>query len=144
MSSSCVIDTHAWVEYLLGSPTGGEARPYIEGGEGLTPSVVLVELKRWFLKEIESGRRQDKEMRAHLAYVEAATQVVALDSEVAQKAGEMDFIMKKRLKDWPLADSIVYATARSRGAKVVSGDPHFEGLDDVIFIANRPTREAAR
>jgi predicted nucleic acid-binding protein len=32
------------------------------------------------------------------------------------------------------ADSTIYATAKSRGAKVVSGDPHFKGLAEVEFL----------
>jgi len=46
MPSSFVIDTYAWVEYLLGSRAGAKAKNYIEGGTGLTPSVVLAELRR--------------------------------------------------------------------------------------------------
>jgi hypothetical protein len=42
--------------------------------------------------------------------------------------------MKKRIRGWPVADSIIYATARSRSAQVVTGDPHFKGLDDVVFL----------
>jgi predicted nucleic acid-binding protein len=73
-------------------------------------------------------------MRTHFAFIESVTLIVPLDSSLALKAGETDFLMKKRLKNWPLADSIVYATAKSRGAQVVSGDPHFRGMEDVIFI----------
>lgn len=52
----------------------------------------------------------------------------------ALQAGGSDFLMKKRVRDWPLADSVVYATAKSRSAQLVSGDLHFETLEDVIFI----------
>ena len=51
------------------------------------------------------------------------------------KAGEADFLMKKRIRGWSLADSIVYAAARSRASQVVTGDPHFKSLEDIIFIA---------
>jgi predicted nucleic acid-binding protein len=135
MPSSYVIDTHAWVEYLLGSRAGAKARDYIESGGGLTPSVVLAELRKWYLREIEDGRRSEREMQSHFAYIESMTEVVSLDATLALKAGETDFLMKKRIKGWPLADSVVYATARSRAARVVSGDTHFKGLEDVIFIA---------
>ena len=129
-----MIDTYAWVEYLLGSKTGAKARSYIEGGRGLTPSIVLSELRRWYLREIETARRSAREMQTHFAYVESITEGVALDAPLALQAGETDFLMKKRVKDWPLADSIIYATAKSRSAQLVSGDPHFETLEDVIFI----------
>ncbi len=134
MCSNYVIDTYAWVEYLLGSKAGTKARKYIEEGPGLTPSIVLAELRKWYLREIETGRRTEREMSSHFAFVESFTEVVSLDGTLALKAGELDFLMKKRIKDWPLADSIIYATAKSRAAQVVGGDPHFSSLDDVIFI----------
>jgi predicted nucleic acid-binding protein len=33
-----------------------------------------------------------------------------------------------------MADSIVYATARRHGAKVVTGDADFDGLPDTVVI----------
>ncbi len=134
MSSNYVIDTYAWVEYLLGSKAGMKARKYIEEGPGLTPSIVLAELRKWYLREIEAGRRTEREMSNYFTFVDSVTESVSLDGTLALKAGEIDFLMKKRIKDWPLADSIIYATAKSRGAQVVSVDPHFSSLDDVIFI----------
>ena len=129
-----MIDTYAWVEYLLGSKTGAKARTYIEGGRGLTPSIVLSELRRWYLREIEAGRRSQREMQTHFTYIESTTEIVPLDATLALQSGETDFLMKKRIKDWPLADSIIYTTAKSRSAQLVSGDPHFETLEDVIFL----------
>ncbi len=134
MHSRFVIDTYAWVEYLLGSRIGGRAKKYIEDGNGLTPTVVLAELRRWYLREIEAGRRTEREMQSHFAFVESVTQTIPLDSPLALKVGETDFFMRKRIKDWPLADSVILATARSRAAQVVSGDSHFKDIEDVIFI----------
>ena len=129
-----MIDTYAWVEYLVGSKAGAKARPYIEGGRGVTPSIVLSELRRWYLKELEADRRSQREMQMHFAYIDSITEIVSLDAALAVQAGETDFMMKKRIKDWPLADSIIYATAKSRAAKLVSGDPHFQSLEDVVFL----------
>jgi predicted nucleic acid-binding protein len=130
-----VVDTYAWVEYLIGSKVGAKARSFIETGRALTPSIVLVELEKWYLREIEAGRRSEREMQLHLAFIESATEVVPLDAPLALKAGETDFLMKKRIRNWPIADSIIYATARSRAAQVVTGDPHFRSLEEAIFIA---------
>ncbi|MBI2126725.1 MAG: type II toxin-antitoxin system VapC family toxin [Thaumarchaeota archaeon] len=134
MPSSIVVDTYAWVEYLIGSRAGMRARKFIDEGRSLTPSIVLAELRKWYLRETEAGRRSEREMQSHFAFIELATQIIPLDASLALKAGELDFLMKKRIKGWPLADSIVYATAKSHLAQVISGDPHFEALDDVIFI----------
>jgi predicted nucleic acid-binding protein len=132
--SSYVIDTYAWVEYLVGSRLGGKTKELVEGGNSSTPSVVVGELVKWYLREVEAGRRTNREMNDHLEFVSEATSVVPLDDALARQAGELDFLMKKRVRGWPLTDSIIYATARARGAKVVSGDPHFKGLADVQFL----------
>ena len=129
-----VIDTFAWVEYLLGSSEGAKAKERIESPGALTPSVVLLELVGWFLKEVEAGRRRESEMHELLTFVETATEVVQLDASLARRAAELDFLMTKRISGWPAADSIIYATAKSRSAEVVTGDPHFKGLDDVYFL----------
>ncbi|MEM0337753.1 MAG: type II toxin-antitoxin system VapC family toxin [Candidatus Caldarchaeum sp.] len=134
MPSNHVIDTYSWVEYLRGSKAGAKAKTYIEGGGAITPSIVLAELRKWFLREMEAGRRSERDMRQVFTYVETMTEIVPLDASLALKAGELDFMMKKRIKGWPLADSIIYATAREYAAKVVSGDPHFKDLEDVVFI----------
>lgn len=129
-----MIDTYAWVEYLLGSKAGQAAKRFIEGGSAMTPSVVLAELKKWYLKEVESTRRSEREMNAHLAFVESRSRVVPLDAPLALKAGETDFLMKKRITGWPMADSIILATAKAQASRVVTGDPHFRQLEDVVYI----------
>ncbi len=73
-------------------------------------------------------------MQKHFAFIESRSRVVPLDMALSLEAGQTDFMMKKRIKNWPIADSIVYATGRSRGAQVISGDPHFRGLEGVTFI----------
>lgn len=129
-----VIDTFAWVEYLLGSRAGGMARERIESSGTMTPAVVILELTKWYLKEIEAGRRKEAEMQQQLSFVETSSEVVPLDASLARRAGELDFLMKKRIRGWPLVDSMIYATAKARSAEVVTGDPHFKGLNDVFFL----------
>lgn len=133
-SDQYVIDTFAWVEYLIGSKIGAIAKPYIESRSAFTPSIVVLELRKWYLKEIEAVRRKEGEMQKHFAFIESSTEIIPLDYALALRAGEIDFTMKKRRKNWPIADSVVLATARARTARVISGDPHFESLEDAIFI----------
>ena len=133
-NSSFVIDTYAWVEYLVGSKAGSKAKVYIESGKALTPSIVLTELRKWFLREIEAHRRTEREMQRHFDFVDSVTEIVPLDNALAVSAGETDFVMKKRIRGWPIADSVIYATAKTRAAEVVTGDPHFKGLEDTLFI----------
>jgi predicted nucleic acid-binding protein len=136
-SKQSVIDTYAWVEYLIGSTKGALAKKYIEGGSAFTPSIVIVELRKWYLKEIEAGRRSDEEMQKHFDFIQSITELLPLDYSLALKAGEVNFTMKKRKKDWPIADSVVLASARHHSANVISGDPHFKNLPEAIFIGEK-------
>jgi predicted nucleic acid-binding protein len=130
-----VIDAFAWVEYLTGSKAGAKAKERIESPGAMTPSIALVELTKWYLREIEAGRRKESEMQEQLSFVGTSSEVVSLDEDLARRAGEVNFLMKKRIRGWPIADSIVYATAKSRNAEVVTGDQHFKGLDGVFFLS---------
>ena len=134
MSYSFVIDTFAWVEYLIGSTRGRSARKYIETGKAGTPTIVLVELTKWFLREVEARRRTLIEMNNAFEFIRTSTLVVDLDERLAKAAGETDFVMKKKIRDWPMADSIVYATAKAAGATVVTGDAHFKLLENVNLL----------
>jgi predicted nucleic acid-binding protein len=136
-SRQYVIDTYAWVEYLIGSTKGALAKKYIEGGSAFTPSIVVVELRKWYLKEIEAGRRNDEEMHKHFDFIQSITELLPLDYSLALKAGEIHFTMKKRRKDWPIADSVVLASARDHSANVISGDPHFKNFPEAIFIGEK-------
>ena len=134
MPYSFVIDTFAWVEYLIGSAKGRAAKKYIEGGRAATPTIVLLELRKWFMREMEARRRTMDEMNDAFEFIRTGTVLVDLDEKLARAAGETDFAMKKKVQGWPMADSIVYATATAAGATVVTGDPHFKPLEHVISL----------
>lgn len=48
---------------------------------------------------------------------------------IALSAAEISF--KHTL---PMADAIVYGTAMKEACPVVTSDPHFKGLEDVIYL----------
>jgi predicted nucleic acid-binding protein len=39
----------------------------------------------------------------------------------------------------PLADAVVYATAKREKAQVATSDAHFKDLDDVVFLPSEQT-----
>ena len=123
-----VIDSFAWFEYFLGSNGGLKARPYIEGGNAITPTIVIAELA-------DKYRRVKLPFSEKLNYILVKTQDAALDVAIARESGMLNRERKKISKRWGLADSIVLATARARHAKIITGDEHFRDLaDEVIMI----------
>ena len=122
-----VVDSSAWLEYFANGPNAGEFAAAIEDVESLVvPTICLFEVSKRVL--------QQRDESAALAVVAAMRQghVVDLDADLAFEAS------RSSLRDkLPLADSIVYATARRVGALLWTQDADFEGRDGVEFRAKR-------
>lgn len=134
MSCKYIIDAYAWIEYFRASKSGEIAKKYIESEDSTTPTIVVSEISRKLMKEIELGNETLEGRTERLEFIRASSQIVDLDFEMAVEAGRIDVDMKKKEKGWGLADSIVLCLARSKKGKVVTGDLHFKELDNVIFI----------
>lgn len=134
MSSKFIIDAYAWIEYFRASQYGAVAKEYIESANSVTPSIVVSEVSRKLQKEIEIGNETVEGRIKRLEFMQATSQVVSLDFDLAVVAGQTDCEMKKQEKGWGLADSIVLCTARKLRGKVVTGDEHFRSLKEVVFI----------
>ncbi|QQG48324.1 MAG: type II toxin-antitoxin system VapC family toxin [archaeon] len=122
-----VIDTFAWIEYFAGSVQGQKAQPYIEGPELITPSIVVAEFT-------DKYTREGLDPSAKLAFIRTRSMISGLDDQVAEEAGRLSASRRKKVPGWGLVDSVVLATARSLGSKVVTGDAHFAGLDETVMI----------
>lgn len=134
MSYRCIIDAYAWIEYFRASKAGEVAKKYIESENSATPTVVVAEISRKLLKEIELGNETQEGRLKRLEFIRASSRIVDLDFEIAAKAGEIDVDMKRKIKGWGLADSIILCTARTVEGKVVTGDEHFRDLEETILI----------
>ncbi len=142
MTYEYVIDSYAWIEYFAGSAKGKSATRYVQDASSATPTVVMAELSRKLLKEIDGGRETAEGRLSRLEFVTSSTTVLDLTREIATKAGEIDLERKRKVPDWGLADSIVLATARQWGAQVVTGDKHFRDLDDEVVFLGTPTLDS--
>ncbi|MEM3378370.1 MAG: type II toxin-antitoxin system VapC family toxin [Candidatus Bathyarchaeia archaeon] len=134
MSCKYVIDAYAWIEYFRASKSGEIAKEYIESDDTATPTIVVAEISRKLLQEIAIGNETPEGRMKCLEFIRAKSRIIELDFETAAEAGKIDVEMKKKVKSWGLADSIILCTARSLKGKVVTGDEHFRGLEETIFI----------
>lgn len=118
-----VVDSSGWLEYFAGGPGADFFAPAIEHSAKLyVPTLVLYEVsKRLMLQRGE-----------HLALQAAAAMrqgtVVDLTADLAIAAAQIG--AERQL---PLADSIIYATARAHKAILWTQDGDFEGLDGVRY-----------
>jgi predicted nucleic acid-binding protein len=130
-NSVIIFDAYAWVEYALDTPKAERVAELLESAsEAITPASVLAELKESMLRQ---GIRAPV-MNRILTYIRSRTTVVGIDSTVAELAGEINFTQKRAIKNWGMLDSFVYATAKVRRGTVLTGDPHFKRLKDVVYI----------
>lgn len=124
-----VIDSFAWVEYLRGSPTGKEVDRLLARHPCATPTIVIAELSDKYEREGIEGFTRDVDE------IDSRSRIVPLDRSIAEEAGRVKAEARKRLPDFPLADGIVYASAKALGADVLTGDPHFRGWKSVVFLS---------
>jgi predicted nucleic acid-binding protein len=123
-----VVDTSAWIEWMLGSPLGQSVEVELPpNGEWVVPTIIQYELARWMAREVP-----DVVAAATIAF---STQLVVrpLDTELATKAA-----LHSQQHKLAMADSIIYATAMDSGADLLTCDAHFADLPNVVYLAKHP------
>lgn len=131
-----VIDTYAWIELLIGSERGVKVKELIENAEeAYTPSIVLAETARKFLRE----GTNEKTINTWLEIIINASVITQIDSATAIEAAKCFLELSKKAKaskqNTPsLFDAIIQATALIKQCKIVTGDEHFKNLPETIWI----------
>ena len=120
-STPRVLDSSCWLEFFADSAQADHFASAIEAVDTLvvpvlTPCEVVKKLSR------EAG---DEIAAAALGLMQRG-QVVPIDLNLA---------LASAVNGLPMADSLIYATARHHGAELWTQDRHFEGLPGVKFFA---------
>jgi predicted nucleic acid-binding protein len=118
-----VVDSSGWLEYFADGPNAAFFAPAIEEIDSLlVPTITMYEVfKRTLtLRNIESARVYVLRM--------AEGRVVGLNEELAVEAAQFSWQHKLSL-----ADSIIYATARSSEAMLWTQDADFKDLVGVQY-----------
>ena len=119
-----LVDTSAWIEWLIGSPVGAVLVPELpERAEWLVPTIVQLELAKWLTRE------RGEDMADQVIAFTQTCRVVTLDTRIALSAAEL--CIRRKLAT---ADAIVYATALAHGAGLLTCDADFDGLPGVRFV----------
>lgn len=122
-----VVDTSAWIEWLIGSAIAAKIEPYLPApSDWVVPTIVQFELAKWLTREVGEERADQV-----VAFTQTC-QVVALDTTIALAAVELAAV-----HHLATADAIVYATAQSTGSSLVTCDAHFKGLQGVTLLGKK-------
>ncbi len=119
-----VVDSSAWLSYFAGDSNADKfARSIEDTADLLVPGITLTEVFKCVARQISES--EALQVTAHMQQ----GRVIPLDSSLAIDAAV--YGLKYKL---PLADSIIYATARKFDAVVWTQDADFENLPGVKFF----------
>ena len=119
-----IVDSSGWIEYFIDGPNADRFAAAIEDTDDLiVPTITLTEVYRWMLREAT-----ESEALAAAAVMKQG-KVVPLDDQLSILAAEVSHRHKL-----PLADGIIYTTAKSHGAELITQDANMEGLPGVTYV----------
>ena len=119
-----VVDSSGWIEFFTGGSNARRFGRYLEKPSDLvTPTIVLYEVYKLVKRE-----RTEEEALLAAAQIQK-TRVVPLSESLALTAADLS--LEHRLA---MADAVVYATAQSEGAELVTGDRDLRALPGVTYI----------
>jgi toxin FitB len=116
-----VLDSSCWLEHFADSPRAPMFAAAIDRAEALiVPLITIYEV----IKKL--ARESGDEVAAQALTLMQQGRVVEIDVHLALAATRNGL---------PLADSLIYATARAHDAELWTQDAHFDGLPGVRYFA---------
>jgi predicted nucleic acid-binding protein len=122
-----VVDSSGWVEYFSDGPKAAIFSSYFEQHEEalLLPSIIVFEVYKKLLRE-RANTAAELFLSKAFSF---ADRVITLDLQLAALAAQTSLDAKL-----PMADAIIYASARSRRAQLITSDAHFINLEGVVLV----------
>ena len=115
-----VLDSSCWIEYFADTDRADLFAPAVEATEQLVvPVLTVYEVVKKLVREA------GEETAAAALSLMQRGRVVEIDLGLALDAA---------MNGLPMADSLIYATARRHGAVLWTQDAHFDGLAGVNFL----------
>ncbi len=124
-----VIDAYAWIEYFIESNKGKKVKEIVElqDNEIFTSVITIAEVS-------SIGAREKRDVELGNKTLLSLSNVYFINLELAKEAGILHAEIRKKIKDFGLADIFVLLTARKLGAKILTGNPHFKRFKEAILI----------
>lgn len=126
-----IVDSSCWLEYFAGSKVGDSVSTAIEDLESvIVPSITLYEVFKKLLIE----KDEDSALVA-VAHMKQGT-VIELDSDLSIYSAKIGMDYKL-----PMADSIIYATAKKYRCILWTQDKHFKELENIKYFEKEKKKQ---
>jgi predicted nucleic acid-binding protein len=125
-----LIDTYTWIEIFRNSPWGRQALECIEQNSPLAVSVLTLYELQYRFNELYGEEKTGSFIATILTHAE----VIPVDMQIAIAAGMIRIGQKKKGNGMGAVDCMILATARIHNLKILTGDKHFNGLEETIIL----------
>lgn len=125
-----LIDTYTWIEIFRNSPWGWQALEFIEKNSPLAVSVLTLYELQYRFNDLYGEEKTGSFITTILTHAE----VIPVDMQIAIAAGTIRTGQKKKGNGMGAVDCLILATARIHNLNVLTGDRHFDGLEETIIL----------
>lgn len=127
----CLVDSWAWIEYFIGSENGLLLKRLLnnKNNKFITMECTVSELRSYCLRTNNDFSKIYNILRRNSIILPVLFNNWA-------DAASIKFFMRKKVKDFGLIDSILVSKQKELKCKIVSGDKHFKGLKNVVYIGD--------
>jgi len=123
-----LLDSFAWIEYFMGTEEGKRVKEVVETEVQLyTSPIIIAEI---FSKSLRTDGRAEERRN----FIVKRCAVIPIDEQIAVEAAKIHAEAKKTMQDFGLADAFVLASARFKGVRVLTGDPHFKSFSESVIL----------
>jgi predicted nucleic acid-binding protein len=125
-SDRFIVDSSGWVEYLGDGPKAQAFATFLEKPESLLlPTIIVYEVYKKLLRE-RGSPLAELFLSEAFGFNEREIPLTVSSAALAAKVS-----LETKL---PMADAIIYATARTARAQLITLDAHFSGLPSVTML----------
>ncbi len=121
------VDSWTWIEFFTVYKNKDRILKEFEGRQLFTSPLNLAEISFWF-------SRNNLDPKPYLEVIKQNAIILQVNPEIAEKAGAMLPILRRKASGMGMIDAIIYCQAAVNQLEFLTGDPHFINLPNVKFI----------
>lgn len=124
-----LLDSSAWIDYFEGTQAGEKVRVLLadEKNEFSTSIISIAEIA-------SKARRQGKNVLSMCDAIRDNSNTIFLNDLQARNAGVKHADERRTVKDFGLADAIIWIQAEENKLRIVTKDKHFKKFSRLILL----------
>ena len=125
-----IVDTHAWIEYIKGSKKALIFKKLLDDSKNkfITLECCLSELFGFCLKD-------NQDFQEAYELIKANSVILPVMVKNWMEAARIRFELRKNIAHFGLIDAILVSKQKELKCKIVSGDPHFKTLKNIVYLS---------